>query len=510
MSIAKVYLVGAGPGAPNLITVRGLRLLRSADVVAHDRLVDPRLLRCAADGARLIDVGKISRGGGGAAQDRINALLVSEARRGNTVVRLKGGDPFVFGRGGEEALALRANGVPFEIVPGVTSAIAAPAFAGIPITQRGVSSSFTVFSGSRAADGSAIPTDWRALAQAPGTLVALMAWRNLDEIADNLIAAGKNPDTPAAVVSMGSRAEQKTAGAPLRSIAQAAQARGLSSPAVLVVGEVARLRDELDWFETLPLFGRHVLVTRATGQAGGLSEPLAALGARPVEIPTIRAVPLADCAELDAALADLRRFDWIAFSSANAVRAVFDRLSAAGADSRALHPVRVAAIGSATASALSARGISADFVPERSGTDGFADGLARLGVSGARILLPRSDLADRRLPERLRESGAGVSEIIAYRTETPESSRAPLAAALDGGLDAATFASASAVLNLIALMDGDISRLNGVAIACIGRATAAAASGMGLKVDIVASVPSADALASELAAHLAPNARPTK
>ena len=511
MSIGKVYLVGAGPGDPNLITVRGLRLLRSADVVAHDRLVDPRLLRRAAEGGRVIDVGKIPRGGGGAAQDRINALLIAEAKRGNMVVRLKGGDPFVFGRGGEEARALRAGGVPFEIVPGVTSAIAAPAFAGIPLTQRGVSSSFTVFSGSRAADGGgADSTDWRALAQAPGTLVALMAWRNLDEIADNLIAAGKSPQTPAAVVSMGSRAEQKTASAPLVSIAQAAQARGLSSPAVLVVGDVARLRDELDWFETLPLFGRRVLVTRAAEQAGGLSERLASLGAHPVEIPTIRAVPLADNPELDAALADLGRFDWIAFSSANAVRAVFDRLSAAGADSRALHSVRVAAIGSATASALAARGISADFVPERSGSDGFADGLARLGVSGARILLPRSDIAGGALPERLRQSGAVVSEIAAYRTETPESSRAPLAAALDGGLDAATFASASAVSNLIALLDGDISRLDGVAIACIGRATAAAASELGLKVDIVSSVPSADALARELAARLAPNARPIK
>lgn len=505
MTIGKVYLVGAGPGAPDLISVRGMRLLRSADVVAHDRLVDARLLRNAKEGARVIDVGKIPRGGGGAAQDRINALLVAEAKRGNMVVRLKGGDPFVFGRGGEEARALRAGGVPFEIVPGVTSAIAAPAFAGVPLTHRGVSSSFTVFSGSAAEDGSAIPTDWRSLAQVPGTLVALMGWRRLDAIAANLIAAGKDADAPAAVISMGSRAEQRTASAPLRSIAQVAQARGLSSPAVLVIGEAARLRDELNWFETLPLFGRRVLVTRAAEQAGGLSERLAALGAMPVEIPTIRAVALEDNSELDAALADLGRFDWMAFTSANAVRFVFNRLNAAGADARALHPVRVAAIGGATASALSARGVSADFVPERSDSDGFADGLSRLGVARARILIPRSDLAGRRLPDRLRESGAVVSEIIAYRTETPESSRPALAAALDDGLDAATFASASAAANLIALLDGDIRRLDGVSIAYIGRATAAAASEMGLKVDIVAPTPSADALASELAARLAPS-----
>ena len=505
MTIGKVYLVGAGPGDPDLISVRGMRLLRAADAIAHDRLVDPRLLRNAKEGARVIDVGKIPRGGGGAAQDRINALLVSEAKRGGVVVRLKGGDPFVFGRGGEEARALRAGGVPFEIVPGVTSAVAAPAFAGIPVTHRGVSSSFTVFSGSAAEDGRAIPTDWDALARVPGTLVALMGRRNLDEIARALIAAGKNPDAPAAVVSRASLPAQKTARATLASIAAEADSRGLSSPAVLVIGDAARLGEALDWFETLPLFGRRVLVTRAAEQAAGLSERLAALGALPVEIPTIRAVPLVDNSELDTALADLGRFDWMAFSSANAVRFVFDRLSAAGADARALHPVRVAAMGNATAAALAERGISADFIPERSDSDGFADGLARLGVSGARILIPRSDLADRRLPDRLRRAGAVVSEITAYRTEKPESSRPALAAALDAGLDAATFASASAVSNLIALMDGDIRRLDGVAIACIGRATAAAAGELGLKVDIVAQTPSAEALAQRLAARLAPN-----
>ena len=505
MSLGKVYLVGAGPGDPELITVRGLRLLRSADAIAHDRLVDSRLLRNARDGARVIDVGKIP--GGGAAQAKINALLVSEAKRGNMVVRLKGGDPFVFGRGGEEAMALRENGIPFEIVPGVTSAIAAPAFAGIPLTHRGASSAFTVFSASRAADGSAAPTDWDALARVPGTLVALMGWRNLRETAASLIAAGKSPHTPAAVVSMGSRATQKTASAPLDSIADAAKAGGLSSPAVLVVGDAARLRGSLNWFETLPLFGRRVLITRAAGQAAELSERVAALGALPIEIPAIRPAPLEDNSELDAALSDLSRFDWIAFTSANAVRFVFDRLSAAGADARALHPVAAAAIGSATAAALSARGVSADFIPDRASSDALADGMARRGVSGARVLLPRSDLADGRLPERLRRAGAGVCEAVAYRTEAPESSRAALDEALEAGVDAVALASASAAVNLLALLDGDARRLNGVEIACIGRATAAAASELGLNVDIVANAPSADALALDLAARLAPNER---
>ena len=503
MSLGKIYLVGAGPGDPELIAVRGLRLLRSADVVAHDRLVDRRLLREARVDARLIDVGKLP--GDGAVQGRINALLVSEAERGNVVVRLKGGDPFVFGRGGEEALALRESGVPFEIVPGVSSAVAAPAFAGIPLTHRGVSSSFTVFSGSRAGDGGAAPTDWDALARVPGTLVALMAWRNLREIAEALIAAGKSPHTPAAVVSMGSRPAQKTASANLSGIADAAEARGLSSPAVLVVGEVARLRDALRWFETLPLFGRRVLVTRAAEQASELSERLAALGALPVEIPTIRTAALEDNSELDAALANLSQFDWIAFTSANAVRFVFDRLSAAGADARALHPVKIAAIGGATASALAARGVSADFIPDRAGSEGVADGMARRGVSGARVLLPRSDLADDHLPDRLRKAGADVSEVVAYRTEMPESSRPALAAALEAGVDAVALASASAAVNLVALLDGDVRRLDGAAIACIGRASAAAASELGLNVDIVAQAPTAQALAHDLAARLAPS-----
>ena len=502
MTLGKIYLIGAGPGDPELIAVRGLRLLRAADVVAHDRLVDRRLLREARVDARLVDVGKLP--GDGAAQGRINDLLVSEAKRGNTVVRLKGGDPFVFGRGGEEALALRESGVPFEIVPGVTSAVAAPAFAGIPLTHRGAASSFTVFSGSRAGDGSAAPTDWEALARVPGTLVALMAWRNLREIAESLIAAGKSPHTPAAVVSAGSHPAQKTASADLCAIADAAEAGGLSSPAVLVVGEVARLREALRWFETLPLFGRRVLVTRAPEQAAELSERLAALGALPVEIPTIRTAALEDGSELDTALANLSQFDWIAFTSANAVRFVFDRLNAAGADARALYPVKIAAIGGATASALAARGLSADFIPDRAGSEGVADGMARRGVSGARVLLPRSDLADDRLPDRLRRAGARVREVVAYRTEMPESSRPALAAALDAGVDAAVFASASAAANLVALLDGDIRRLDGVSIACIGRAAAAAASELGLNVDIVAQAPTAQALAHDLAARLAP------
>ena len=422
------------------------------------------------------------------------------------VVRLKGGDPFVFGRGGEEALALRESGVPFEIVPGVTSAIAAPAFAGIPLTHRGVSSSFTVFSGSRAADGSGAPTDWEALARVPGTLVGSHGMAQ--SARDCRVAHRRGQESAYARRRRqhGKPRAQKTASAKLSAIAEAAEAGGLSSPAVLVVGEVARLRDAMRWFETLPLFGRRVLVTRAAEQAAGLSERLAALGALPVEIPTIRAAPLEDGSELDAALADLSRFDWIAFTSANAVRFVFERLNALGADARALHPVSAAAIGRATASALAKRGVSADFIPDRAGSDGVADGLARLGVSGARVLLPRSDLADGRLPDRLRRAGADVREVIAYRTTMPESSRPALAEALEAGVDAAVFASASAAVNLAALLDGDVvRRMDGVAIACIGRAAAAAASELGLKVDIVAQAPSVDALALELAARLAPN-----
>ena len=347
MSGGRVYLVGAGPGDPELLTLKGLRLLRDADAVVYDRLIDRRLLDHCRPDAELVDVGKFP-GGRGRTQRRISDLLIEKAREGKRVVRLKGGDPFVFGRGGEEAEALREAGVPFEISPGVTSVVAVPAYAGIPLTHRDLASAFTVITGSFAPGRGDMRPDWEDVARMPGTLVILMGWRRLGEIADALIAAGKPGDTPAAVVSWGTTPGQKSVYGRLDSIYEAAAKEGLGAPAAIVVGGVAGLGESLNWFETLPLFGRRIMVTRARAQAGGLSARLAELGAYPVEIPTIEVSRLERFGELDSRLRSLSGFDWVAFTSANAVRAVCDRLMEIGLDTRALHGVEVAAVGRAT------------------------------------------------------------------------------------------------------------------------------------------------------------------
>ena len=399
MSEGKVYLVGAGPGDPELLTLKGLRLLRAADVIAYDRLIDTRLLAHARCDAELIDVGKIP---GSRTQNEINILLIGCAREGKKVVRLKGGDPFVFGRGGEEAQALNDAGIKFEIVPGVTSAIAAPAYAGIPLTHRDHASSFTVVTGSSAPNGRPDSIDWHALAAVPGTLVFLMAWRNLDDIASRLIAAGKPADTPAAIVSWGTQPWQRTVEGRLDSIAESAKSSGLRPPAALVIGSVVGMRESLGWFEKLPLFGRRVLVTRTRTQAGTLSALLADMGAFPIEVPTIEVKLQPDSPDLLRDLATLARFDWIAFTSSNAIRAVMEGLSHMSRDSRALHAVKVAAIGPSSAAALARYGIRADLVADSATSAGLASAMIESGVTGSRVLLPRSDIAGSLLPDRLR------------------------------------------------------------------------------------------------------------
>ena len=385
MSRGRVYLVGAGPGDPELLTLKGLRLIQSADVIAYDRLIDTRLLTHARPDAELIDVGKMP---GYSTQKDISNLLVSHARKGKRVVRLKGGDPFVFGRGGEEAEALNDAHVEFEIVPGVTSAIAAPAYAGIPLTHRDHASSFTVVTGSAATDGGSGAIDWPALVAMPGTLVFLMAWRNLDHIASQLIDAGKPADTPSAVVSWGTQPWQRTVEGRLDSIAESAKSSGLRSPATLVIGSVVDLRERLSWFETLPLFGRRVLVTRTRSQASTLSSRLAEMGAFPIEVPTIEVQPQPDSPELLNALASAAQFDWIAFTSANAIQAVMDGLAGMGRDSRALHGVKVAAIGPASAVTLAGYGIRADLVADTATSTGLASAMIESGITGSRVLLP--------------------------------------------------------------------------------------------------------------------------
>ncbi|MBI4796643.1 MAG: uroporphyrinogen-III C-methyltransferase, partial [Deltaproteobacteria bacterium] len=357
-----VYLVGAGPGDPGLITVKGRKVLRKAQVVVYDQLASPELLKEAPADAEIIYVGK-KAGAHALPQEGINQLLVDKARAGLTVVRLKGGDPFVFGRGGEEALALAAAGLPFEVVPGVTAAVAVPAYAGIPVTHRGLASLVTFITGHEdpTKEASAIP--WNVLAKTQGTLVFLMGVKNLADNCRRLVEGGRSPETPAAVIEKGTTLEQRAVTGVLGNIAAKAQEAAVKPPAILVVGEAVSLRESLKWWETRPLWGKTAVVTRTREQASALVALLAGAGARCLEVPTIDIGPPDDFAPLDQALGNLSRYKWVVFTSANGVTAFLNRLFAQGKDVRALGGAKIAAIGPATAQALREHGLVADVMP---------------------------------------------------------------------------------------------------------------------------------------------------
>ena len=413
MNDGTVWLVGAGPGDPELISVKGMRLLQSADAVVYDRLVDKRLLAQARADAELIDVGKIP-GKRVNRQEDINSLLVELGKTGKQVVRLKGGDPFVFGRGGEEAEALAEAGVRFEIVPGITSAIAAPAYAGIPLTHRKVASSFTVVTGSEDPTKPDTSVDWEVLAKSADTLTILMGQSNLRSITRALIDYGRPPDTPVALVQWGTEPYQRTLLSTLADVADRAADAGIGAPAVTVVGDVVRLRDTIRWFDNRPLFGKRVLITRTRAQASALADMLAQRGAQPVELPTIEIRPLHDYAELDGALQSLDEYDWAVFSSANAVDIVFDRMRALALDARAMRGVRIAAIGPATTRRLRDKGIAADFIPTSFVADSLVDEMKPLGMEGKRALLPQAEIARDTLRRGLAELGAQAWTLSPY------------------------------------------------------------------------------------------------
>ena len=485
MSRGKVFLVGAGPGDPGLLTVKGLRCLQSADVVMYDRLVDRRTLSHARADAEMVDVGKLP-GEPGRKQAEINALLIASARQGKTVVRLQGGDPFVFGRGGEEAEELQRAGVLFEVVPGVTSAIAAPAYAGIPLTHRGLSSTFTVVTGSESPTKAESSVDWAALARTSGTLVVLMGWERLPAITEALVHHGMPPDTPVALVKWGTEPWQETVTGILTDIVDRAQRADLSAPVVAVIGKVVDLRKKLRWFDNLPLFGKRVLVTRTRTQASHLTLALAESGALPVEVPTIEIQRLSDYTELDGELRDLGRYGWVVFSSANSVDVVFERLAAVGRDARAFAGARVACIGDATAERLRTNGITPDLMPEDYISESMVESFNGVDVVGQRVLVPGAEKGRDTLAKGLEERGAHVRKVTTYRTVTPEGSRHLAESAISEGIDIATFTSSSTVLNLSTLLDGDLSGLSEATVACIGPVTAATAGELGLHVDIVA------------------------
>jgi uroporphyrinogen III methyltransferase / synthase len=447
-----VYLVGAGPGDPGLITVKGLALLRRADVVVYDQLASPELLKEAPAGAELVYVGK-KAGAHAVPQGGINELLVDRARAGLTVVRLKGGDPFVFGRGGEEAEELAGAGVPFEVVPGVTSAVAVPAYAGIPVTHRRYTTLVTFITGHEDPTKEASTIPWAALGQNPGTLVFLMGVKNLGENCRRLIEAGRAAETPAAVIQSGTTLTQRTVVGTLADIAARGQKADIKPPAVLVVGGVVELAETLKWWENRPLWGKTAVVTRSRDQASRLVDLLNAAGARCLEVPTIEIRPPADFAPLDAALQHLSRYEWVIFTSANGVSAFMDRLFHMGQDVRVLGRARLAVIGPATAEALRGYGLVADVVPKTFQAEGLLEVLEPKLLGGRRILLARAEEARDVLPEGLAELGVKVDVVPVYRAVPPGSVPPEAAEVLAAGhVDILTFTSSSTVHNFAGLV----------------------------------------------------------
>lgn len=506
-----VWLVGAGPGDPGLLTLRGRELLAEADVVVYDALASGDLLGWARPGAELLYVGKVA-GNHALSQGEINELLIARARSGGPgggparVVRLKGGDPYIFGRGGEEGEALAAAGVPFEVVPGVSSAVAAPAYAGIPLTHRGLASSVSIITGHECAGKGSSAINWQALAASGSTLVFVMGMQNLEEICGRLIQAGLSADTPAALIYRGTMPEQRSLICPLGDLAREGAARGFSNPAVIVVGQVCSLAPVLDWFGSRPLLGRTVLVTRARRQASGMAAMLSGLGARVLQFPTIAIRPAADYSRLDQAIQRLGEYAWLIFTSVNGVEHFWQRLTLAALDSRALAGVKVAAIGPATASALAARGISADFVPEKYVAESTAAGLlARVGgdMRGLRVLLPRAARARELLPQELAQAGALVDVAAAYETVPAAQGREEVLASLaKGEISCIAFASSSTVENFLASVPP--SALGGPrspVLAAIGPITADALAARGLRAQIMPQDYTIPALVEAIAGH---------
>ncbi|MCL0103231.1 uroporphyrinogen-III C-methyltransferase [Dehalococcoidia bacterium] len=473
----RVYLVGVGPGDPGLITLKGLHCLEKADVIIYDHLVNKGLLNKVRQEAELIYVGK-QAGVHLMPQEEINALLVARARQGKTVVRLKGGDPFILGRGGEEAEALAAEGIPFEIVPGVTSTTAAPAYAGIPVTHRGIFPSFAVITGHEDSPRIAANTD---------TLVFLMGVANLASITERLIENGRLPATPVALVQWGTTSRQHVVEGSLADIVSRAGEANIGSPAVLIVGEVVKLRHKLRWFENKPLFAKRILVTRGREQAAALSEILSLEGAEPIELPTIEIKPVANGNLLDDVLSRLPEFHWILFTSVNGIESFFAHLHQHGLDSRKLHRLKVCAIGEVTATVLRRYGIQPDLIPPEYSSRGIIACLKEEGIKGKRLLLPCSQMVNEELVCGLSELGAKAEPVVIYHTlPAGRGDGEAKQLLIKGEVDAITFTSPSTVRGLIALMAGHAEALNKPIIACIGPVTAAAATESGLRVDIIA------------------------
>jgi len=498
-----VYLIGAGPGDPGLITLKGRECIAKADVILYDYLAHKELLSFARFDAELIYAGKVG-GAHNREQWQINEMLVEKAQKGKVVARLKGGDPFIFGRGGEECEALVAAGVSFEIVPGVTAAVGAAAYAGIPLTHRDFTTSVAFVTGHESSDKEVSGIDWEQLSLGNGTLVFYMGMKNLSQITANLIVHGRSSQTPVALVRWGTRPEQDVLTGTLADIAEKAHKEGFKAPAVIIVGDVVRLRDKLRWFDIRPLFGKRILVTRATDQAGIFSHLLEGYGAQVLECPTIVVTPPESFEDLDESIHALEEYDWVIFTSVNGVQYFFERLLALGLDSRALGSCRVAAIGSKTSEALAARGIRPDLLPCGFHAEGLVTKFAELDVAGQKALYPKADRARDVLPKGLAELGMEVVTPVAYRTAMPDAISAEALEALEERqFDCITFTSSSTVTNLAALLGENrfIHFLQGVAVASIGPVTSATCRELGLQVDMEPEKSTIEALTEEIVAY---------
>jgi uroporphyrinogen III methyltransferase/synthase len=498
----KVYLVGAGPGDPGLITVKGRECIERADVIVYDYLAAPALLSHAPRNTEMIYVGK--KGGDHTlSQDGINALLVEKAKTGAVVTRLKGGDPFIFGRGGEEAEVLVEAGIPFEVVPGVTSAIAAPAYAGIPLTHRKFTATLSLVTGHEDPEKEESNIDWQAISKS-GTIVFFMGVKNLPLIVRKLVESGKPSTTPVALVRWGTTAKQKTVTGTLETIVENVDRAKLKSPSIIVVGEVVSLRETMQWFENRPLFGKRMVVTRARSQASDLTKMLEELGASCMEAPTIKISEPDDYGPMDRAIENLPSYDWIVFTSVNGVERFFERLFSKNLDARKLGSAKTACIGPATERKLKEYGVLADVLPKSYVAESVVEAFMGMDMKGRRVLIPRAMEARTLLPEELCKMGADVDEVTAYKTVEETDQAAAITERLrEGDIDLVTFTSSSTVKNFMALLpEGEgVDLIKNVTVACIGPVTAETAENLGLTVGISAETYTIPGLVDAIVRH---------
>ncbi len=498
-----VYLIGAGPGDPGLLTIKAKECIETSDVVVYDYLASPFLLDYARNDAQIIYVGK--KGGDHTlTQDKINLLLVDKAKEGLDVARLKGGDPFVFGRGGEEAQMLLSHGVPYEVIPGVTSAIAAPAYAGIPVTHRDHSSFVSFITGHEDPTKKDTSMQWDVYAKSNATLVFLMGVKNLKNIVKNLIAHGKESNTPIALVRWGTTAKQQTVTGTLETIIERVKLAKLTSPAVIIIGHVVSLRDELAWFDKRPLFGKRIVITRARAQASSLVSMLSRLGAHCIEIPSIQIVPPQDLDPLKKSIENISKYDWLVFTSVNGVKFFFDTLFDMGKDVRILGHLKFACIGPVTKERLRDFGITSDILPETYRAESVIDAFSMVEIKDKKVLLPRAKKARTILPEELTKMGARVDEVTAYETRLDDEGKEELIALLESNeIDAVTFTSSSTVSNFMSMLESKDTKklLKNVVTASIGPITSDTARSLDIEPAIEAKEYTIQGLVDSLLAY---------